>query len=154
MYVFNTKILCIKPGVYVRWLMGRGTPKSRWCGIFAKHYANDTVNGSSGGCVATSRTRAAIEEDGSPVCCSHRRVCCKKSSAALYHFGSVAIIAHATTTNALRGSTTVGSKNAQNAARRHIPRILGLISKTSFGNGDMMFLRRSLYLYTSPSTRL
>ena len=95
--------------------------------------------------------RTPMEEDGSPLCCSHLRVRRKKSNPTLYHFGSVAIIARAAATNALRESAIVGAKIDQNDARRRILGILGLMSKASFGSGAMMLLRLSLYLYTCPS---
>ena len=84
-YVNNTKVCCIIPDVYVWWLMGRGTPKSRWCGTFAKHYANGAVSGSSGGCVADGPVRVPVEEDGSPICCSHQQFRRTKSNPTQYH---------------------------------------------------------------------
>ena len=38
---------------------------------------------------------------------------------------------------ALRESATVSAKIDQNVARRCMPEILGLISKTAFGSGDI-----------------
>ena len=149
-YINNIEVSCIISGIYVECRIGRGTPKSGWCGAFTKHCANGAVRGSSGGCVGASALRTVIEDDGSLLCCSHRRVRRKKSSPALYHFGSVAIIARAAATNALRESATVGAKIDQNAARHRIPGILGLMSKAAFGSGAMMLPRRSLYLYTCP----
>ena len=131
--------------------MGRGTPKSGWCGTFAKHCANGALSGSSGGSVADSAARGSVEEDGTPLCYSHRRVRRKKSSPARYHCGSVTIIDVAAATNALRELATVGAKIDQKATRRCKPGILGRISKAAFGIGDMMFPRQSLYLYTSLS---